>query len=187
MAPGTSCLNRWTSWLGWRRGCRGHAATWSDITGTGTTVGPEREASKQGCPSHARSAASQPRAGPRSCAGHSAPRSRRPPTHGTHDLDGAPAPGVWLIASQSACSSRCERARLISLSARIAAGGCVSSPAPTVGCDATRCDAAHQAAVARWPSHGMSPGSRGRQNSARAGPGRPFTDARRATGSPGSP
>ena len=62
--------------------------------GTATTVRPEREASKQGCSSHARSAASQPRAGPRSCAGHSAPRRRLPPTHGTHDLDGAPAQGV---------------------------------------------------------------------------------------------
>ena len=38
--------------------------------------------------------ASQPCTCPRPCAGHSAPRSRRPPTHGTHDLDGAPAQGV---------------------------------------------------------------------------------------------
>ena len=71
----------------------------------------------------------QPHAGPRSSAGHNAPRSQRPPTHGAHDLDGAPALGVWPIASQSAFRPRCELAQLISLSARIAAGSCVASPA----------------------------------------------------------
>ena len=135
----------------------------------------------------ARTAASPTRAGPGSCAGHSAPRSRRPPTHGTYDMDGAPAPGVWLIASQSAFRSRCERARLISLSARIAAGGCGSSPEPTFGCDATRCDPAHQAAVARWPSHGMSRTSRGRRHCGLAWIRTPCIDARDRAGSSDSP
>ena len=35
---------------------------------------------------------------------------------------------------------------MISLSARIAAGGCGSLPEPTFGCDATRCDPAHPGA-----------------------------------------